>query len=167
MKSAASNIEHRRHQSTCRMLLYDHRKRTAVWIHYTLLELQLLNLLDTTKPNQMILVSFFSEDNALSDKINIYYIFEFQSNENRAFRFFFGTPGIASGHWNGYCITIVKKWLHPVFRSVSLKIIILFKTPTHGISDTFDYLTDTWIFSLVLMMCSSSPVRGINLTREK
>ena len=45
MKSAASNIEHQRHQSTCRMLLYVHRKRTAVWIHYTLLELQLLNLI--------------------------------------------------------------------------------------------------------------------------
>ena len=36
----------------------------------------------------MILVSFFSEDNVLSDEIKICYIFEFQSNENRAFRFF-------------------------------------------------------------------------------
>ena len=32
----------------------------------------------------MILVSFFSEDNVSSDS----YIFEYQSNENRAFRFF-------------------------------------------------------------------------------
>ena len=43
----------------------------------------------------MILVSIFSEDNVLSDQIKIWYIFEYQSNENRAFRFF-GTPGIAS-----------------------------------------------------------------------
>ena len=35
----------------------------------------------------MILVSFFSEDNVLSDEIKICYIFEYQSNENRAFRF--------------------------------------------------------------------------------
>ena len=39
----------------------------------------------------MILVSFFSEYNVLSDEIC--YIFEYQSNENRAFRFF-GTLGI-------------------------------------------------------------------------
>ena len=42
----------------------------------------------------MILVSFFSEDNVLSDEIKIMYaiyIFEFQSNENRAFRFFLDT----------------------------------------------------------------------------
>ena len=38
----------------------------------------------------MILVSFFSEDNVLSEEINI---FECQSNENRAFPFF-GTPGV-------------------------------------------------------------------------
>ena len=44
----------------------------------------------------MIFVSFFSssEDNVLSDEIKICYIFEYQSNENRAFRFF-GTPGIS------------------------------------------------------------------------
>ena len=43
----------------------------------------------------MILVSYFSEDNVLSDEIKICYIFEFQSNENRAFRvFFYRTPGI-------------------------------------------------------------------------
>ena len=40
----------------------------------------------------MILVSFFSEDNVLSDEKKSY-IFEYQSNENRAFRFF-RTPGI-------------------------------------------------------------------------
>ena len=47
-------------------------------------------------PNQiiMILVSFFLEDTVLSDEIKICYIFEYQSNENRAFRFFGGTPGI-------------------------------------------------------------------------
>ena len=37
----------------------------------------------------MILTSFFSEDNVLSDEIKICYIFEYQSNENRVFRFFF------------------------------------------------------------------------------
>ena len=51
----------------------------------------------------MILVSFFSEDNVLSDDIKICYIFEYQSNENWAFWFFFffffffwggGTPSI-------------------------------------------------------------------------
>ena len=40
----------------------------------------------TTEPNRMILVSFMLEDNVLSDDIKICYIFEFQSNENRAFR---------------------------------------------------------------------------------
>ena len=35
----------------------------------------------------MILVSFFSEDNALSDEIKICYIFEYQSNKNWEFRF--------------------------------------------------------------------------------
>ena len=45
----------------------------------------------------MILVSFFSEDNVLSDEIKICYIFEYQNNENRAFRFFGGTPGIYDG----------------------------------------------------------------------
>ena len=47
----------------------------------------------------MILVSVFSEDNVISDKIKNAIkkiIFEYQSNENRAFRFFFlGTPGIS------------------------------------------------------------------------
>ena len=40
-----------------------------------------------TQPISMILVSFFSEDSILSDEIRIWYIFEYQSNENRAFRF--------------------------------------------------------------------------------
>ena len=35
----------------------------------------------------MILVSFFSEDNVLSDEIKMCYIFEYQSNENQAFHF--------------------------------------------------------------------------------
>ena len=38
----------------------------------------------------MILESFFSEDNVLSDEIKICYIFEFQSNKNRAFCIFGG-----------------------------------------------------------------------------
>ena len=49
----------------------------------------------------MIVVEFCLEDNVWSDEIKICYIFESQSNENRAFRFFFwgggggrGTPGI-------------------------------------------------------------------------
>ena len=41
---------------------------------------------------KMILVSFFSEDNVLSDEIKIYYTFEYQSNENRAFLLFGGHP---------------------------------------------------------------------------
>ena len=49
--------------------------------------------INTTEPNQMILVSFFTEDNALSDEIKICCIFEYQSNENQAFHFF-GTPSI-------------------------------------------------------------------------
>ena len=40
----------------------------------------------TTQPISMILVSFFSEDNVLSDEIKICYISEYQSNENQAFR---------------------------------------------------------------------------------
>ena len=40
----------------------------------------------------MILVSFFSEDNVLSDEMKKFYIFEYQSNENRAFRFWGGHP---------------------------------------------------------------------------
>ena len=43
----------------------------------------------------MILESFFSEDNVLSDEIKICNIFEFKSNESRAFRFL-GTPGIST-----------------------------------------------------------------------
>ena len=35
----------------------------------------------------MILVSFFSEDNVLSDEIKICYIFLYQSNEIRALHF--------------------------------------------------------------------------------
>ena len=47
----------------------------------------------TTQPISMILVSFFSEDNVLSDEIKLC-DFEYQSNENQTFRSFFGTPGI-------------------------------------------------------------------------
>ena len=44
-----------------------------------------------TQPISWILVSFFSEDNVLSNEIKMCYIFEYQSNDNRAFRSF-GTP---------------------------------------------------------------------------
>ena len=47
--------------------------------------------INTTEPNQMILVSFFSEDNVLSDKVIICYISEYQSNKNQAFCFFWDT----------------------------------------------------------------------------
>ena len=50
----------------------------------------------TTLPISMILVSFFSKDNVLSDEIKICYIFEYQSNENQAFRFFGGHPVYAN-----------------------------------------------------------------------
>ena len=44
--------------------------------------------INTTEPNEMILVSFFSEDNVLSDESKYAIFFEYQSNENReAFRF--------------------------------------------------------------------------------
>ena len=49
--------------------------------------LRYYNRIKTTQPISMILVSSFSEDNVLSDDIKIWYIFEYQSNENRAFRF--------------------------------------------------------------------------------
>ena len=39
----------------------------------------------------MILVSFFSEDNVLSDEIKIGYIFEYQILKNQAFRLFWDT----------------------------------------------------------------------------
>ena len=39
----------------------------------------------------MILVSFFSEDNVLSDEIKICYILEYQSNKNLVFCFFWDT----------------------------------------------------------------------------
>ena len=54
----------------------------------------------TTQPISMILVSFFSEDNVLSDEIKICYIFEYQSNGNQAFCFF-GTPGVYTSLWLG------------------------------------------------------------------
>ena len=40
----------------------------------------------------MILVTFFSEDNVLSDDTKKCYIFEYQSNENWAFHFLGGHP---------------------------------------------------------------------------
>ena len=52
----------------------------------------------TTQPISLILVSFFSEDNVLSDEIKICYMFEYQSNENRAFRLFFFGGGGGGGH---------------------------------------------------------------------
>ena len=46
-----------------------------------------------TITTQAILLSFFqSEDKVLSDEIKICYSFEYQGNENRAFRFFGGHP---------------------------------------------------------------------------
>ena len=50
-------------------------------------------VVESIQQHQIKLVSFFTEDNVLSDEIKICCIFEYQSNENRAFRFF-GTPGI-------------------------------------------------------------------------
>ena len=48
--------------------------------------------------HSMILVLSFSEDNVLSDEIKICYIFEYQSNEYRAFRFFWDTRYIHDSH---------------------------------------------------------------------
>ena len=58
----------------------------------------------------MILVSFCSEDNVLSDEIKICYIFEYQSNENRAFRFF---PHFYYDNNNNY---IIITWLLSLLR---------------------------------------------------
>ena len=65
------------------------------------------------EPNQMVLVSFFSEDNVLSDDIKICYIFEYQINKNQAFRFF-GTPGI-----------VVPYKLNAIYRVLSSALFIL------------------------------------------
>ena len=43
------------------------------------------------RTNQMILYHSFKEDNVLSDDIKICYIFQYQSNKNWAFRFFWDT----------------------------------------------------------------------------
>ena len=49
------------------------------------------NRIKILKPISKILVSFFSEDNVLSDEVKLCYnIFEYQSNENQAFRFLGG-----------------------------------------------------------------------------
>ena len=45
----------------------------------------------TTRPISMILVSFFLEDNVLSDEIKICYIFDYQINENQEFCLFWDT----------------------------------------------------------------------------
>ena len=48
----------------------------------------------------MILVSFFSEDNVLSHEIKICNIFEYQSNENGAFRFYWDTRYNSKHFWS-------------------------------------------------------------------
>ena len=47
-----------------------------------------------TEPNVIILVSFFSAEDALSNGVKKYEIFCSQGTENPPFPFFFGTPGI-------------------------------------------------------------------------
>ena len=54
--------------------------------------------INTTKPNEMILVSFFSDDNVLSDEIKICNILEYQSNKKQAFQFFWDTRYIPIYH---------------------------------------------------------------------
>ena len=62
--------------------------------------------INTTEPNQMILVSFLSEDNVLYDEIEICYIFDYQSKKNWAFRFFWDTRYMQlyafSFEWSGW-----------------------------------------------------------------
>ena len=53
----------------------------------------------TTQPISMILVSFFSEDNVLSDEIKRCYSFEYQDNENQAFRIFWDTWYMKMWQW--------------------------------------------------------------------
>ena len=63
----------------------------------------------TTQPISIILVSFFSEDNVLSDEIKIGYILKYQSKKNWAFHFFWDTryrwsiwfPAILTKHVTG------------------------------------------------------------------
>ena len=56
------------------------------------------HIIKTTQPISMILVSFFSEDNVLSDDIkNAILSNIMQSKQNRAFRFLGGTPIIQGG----------------------------------------------------------------------
>ena len=55
--------------------------------------------INTTEPNQMILASFFSEDNVLYDEIKTCYIFEYQRNDNRAFPLLGDTRYIRGGLW--------------------------------------------------------------------
>ena len=50
----------------------------------------------------MILVSFFSEDNALFDEIKICHIFEYESNKNLAFRFFGDTQYTSIALWKQF-----------------------------------------------------------------
>ena len=76
----------------------------------------------------MILVSFFSEDNVLSDEIKICYIFEYQSNENRAFHFFGGHPVYWPESKYNWCIifylffSVYNKWNSWEFRRTVLLI---------------------------------------------
>ena len=48
----------------------------------------------STEPNLMILVSFSSAEDALSNDVKKYTTFRMQGTENPPFRVFFGTPGI-------------------------------------------------------------------------
>ena len=51
-----------------------------------------------TQPNLMILVSFSSAEDALSNDVKIYYTFSSQGTENPPFGFFWGTSGIFPFH---------------------------------------------------------------------
>ena len=71
--------------------------------------------INTTKQNQMILVSYFSED-VLFNEIRICYIFKYmyQSNENQAFRFCILISGIrcvfTSTVKKGKCMDASRRW---------------------------------------------------------
>ena len=78
----------------------------------------------TTQPISMILVPFFSEDNVLSDEMQFFFP-EYQSNENRAFRFLGDTrytlrKKVQLG-------TFFVPYLEPSGKSVPKRVLYMFK----------------------------------------
>ena len=71
--------------------------------------LRIYHRIKTPQPISMHLVSFFLEDNVLFHEIKICHIFEYQNNENRAFRFL-----------GGHVVGFSRRWVH-ISKAVSVK----------------------------------------------